>query len=51
MLTYADGSWQPTAKGMQILELAKSARLLNEALRGIDDTDPPGPVPASEDAA
>jgi hypothetical protein len=51
VLTYADGSWQPTAKGMQILELAKSARLLNEALRGIDDTDPPGPVPASEDAA
>ena len=51
VLTYADGSWQPTAKGMQILELAKSARLLNEALRGFDDTDPPGPVPASEDAA
>lgn len=50
VLTYTDGKWQPTAKGVQILELAKRARLLRDALSGLDQTGT-APEPASEDAA
>ena len=59
VLVYADGSWQPTTEGRQILELAAKARVLNDALRGFDRTKPrkpttPGPAEpgsASESAA
>ena len=51
VLTYTDGSWQPTAKGVQILELAHKARLLKDALTGLDQTEPAAPGSASEDAA
>jgi DNA-binding transcriptional LysR family regulator len=48
VLTYVDGSWQPTAKGVQILELAQKARLLKDALRELDQAEPES---ASEGAA
>ena len=51
VLTYTEGSWQPTAMGVQILELAHKARLLKDALTGLDLTEPAGQEPASEDAA
>lgn len=51
VLTYVDGNWQPTAKGVQILELAHKARLLKDALRKLDQAEPAEPDPASEDAA
>lgn len=48
VLTYTDGSWQPTEKGVHILELAHKARLLKDALRMLDQAEP---EPASEGAA
>ncbi|WP_129787764.1 hypothetical protein [Promicromonospora panici] len=48
VLTYIDGNWQPTEKGVQILELAHKARLLKDALRTLDHAEP---EPASEGAA
>lgn len=50
VLTYAGGRWQPTEKGAQVLELARTARLLEDALSGFDHTEP-AERPASEDAA
>lgn len=51
VLTYTDGSWQPTTMGVQILELAHKARLLKDALSGLDPAERTAPRPASEDAA
>lgn len=50
VLAYTDGSWRPTAKGLQILELAHEARNLKNALGGFGKPEP-GPDPASKDAA
>jgi DNA-binding transcriptional LysR family regulator len=52
VLAYTSKGWQPTAKGLQILELAHKARLLKDALGGFEPKDAePGTGPASEDAA
>ncbi|WP_275006405.1 hypothetical protein [Promicromonospora iranensis] len=52
VLTYTGQGWQPTAKGLQILELAHRARLLRDALGGIEPSEPgPAPTPPAEDAA
>lgn len=54
VLAYTRQGWQPTAKGLQILELAHRARMVKEALGGIEPSEPgpgPAPTPSSEDAA
>lgn len=52
VLAYTSQGWQPTAKGLQILELAYKARLLKNALGGFEPTNTaPEPAPTSEDAA
>ncbi|GAB2471464.1 hypothetical protein GCM10027063_09920 [Promicromonospora xylanilytica] len=51
VLAYTGGRWQPTAKGLQILELAHEARHLKNALGGFEDQPDPEPGPASNAAA
>ena len=51
VLTYTDGSWQPTEMGTQILALAHKARLLKDALSDLDPAEQPRPEPASENVA
>lgn len=52
VLAYAAGSWRPTPMGLQVLELARQARRLKDALGGFASTRArPTPAPPSEDAA
>lgn len=51
VLAYTKGAWQPTAKGLKVLELAHKARTLKDALSGLDQDGLKEPSPATEDAA
>lgn len=40
VLVYEGGAWQPTATGLRVLEIARRARALNEALDTLEIADP-----------